>query len=91
MDSNSVLIQVLFFALTGWLATCYWVVSSRFKPHTRRFLIIPLWFPWMLLALGGPVVQGIVPHTQALSSGIGLTIGMLSVILMHRLMRRRSR
>ncbi len=91
MNSDFVLIQVLFFALTGWLATCYWIVSSHFKLHTRRFLIIPLWFVWMALALGGPVFQGTVPLTQALSSGIGLTIGMFLVIFMHRLSRRRSR
>ncbi len=91
MDSNSVLIQVLFLALAGWLATCYCIVSSRFKLYTRRFLIIPLWFVWMLLALGGPVFQGTVPLTQALSSGIGLTTGMLFVIFMHQLSRRRSR
>ncbi len=92
MDSNSVLVEVLFLALTGWLATCYWLITSRrFKLRTRRFFVIPLWFGWMLLALGGPVVQETIPLTQALSTGIGLTTGMLFVILVYQLNRRRSR
>ena len=91
MDSNFVLLEVLFFALAGWLATCYWIVNSRYKRQIPRFSIIPLWFVWMLLALGGPVVQNTVPLTQALSSGIGLSIGMLFTIIVHLRRTHRSR
>jgi hypothetical protein len=91
MNSNFVLMQVLFFALAGWLATSVRLLNSRYKVQTRRFLIIPLWFVWMTFALGGPVFQGTLPLSQAVSSGVGLTAGMLMFIVMRRLKYRRSR
>ncbi len=91
MDANSALMQAMFFALAGWIATCYRIVHSRIKPETRRLLVVPLWFVWMAVALGGPVLQGTVLAQDALFAGASLSIGMLMVLVMHSVNTRKSR
>lgn len=91
MDSNYALLQALVFALAGWVATCYCIVHSRIKPETRRWLIVPLWFVWMIIAIGGPVFQGVVSLKDAASTVTGLTAGMSMVLLMNARNSRRSR
>jgi hypothetical protein len=90
MDSNYALMQAMFFALAGWIATCYQIVHSRVRPETRRFLVIPLWFVWMALALGGPVFTGSVALTDALATGGSFSVGMVMFLLMRRLNSRRQ-
>jgi hypothetical protein len=89
MESNYALMQAMFFALAGWFATCYQIVHSRVRPQTRRLLVIPLWFVWMALALGGPVFQGVVTPTEALTTGASFSVGMVMFLLMRRLNSRR--
>ena len=91
MDSNYALMQAMFFALAGWLATCHRIVHSRIKQQTRRLLVIPLWLVWMTVALGGPVFQGTISVTEALSTGVSFSVGMALFLLMRRLNGRRSR
>jgi hypothetical protein len=91
MNSNYALMQALVFAFAGWIATCYCIVHSRIKPQTRRWLIIPLWFVWMIVAVGGPVFQGVVPVQDALSAVISLTIGLAFGVVMRRRSGSRSR
>lgn len=91
MDPNFALMQAMFFALAGWIATCYRIVHSQIKPETRRLLVVPLWFLWMALAIGGPIVQGVVSTQDALSTGVSFSMGMLLVLFMHRLNTRKSR
>ena len=91
MDPNFALMQAMFFALAGWIATCYRIVHSQIKPETRRLLVVPLWFLWMALAIGGPIVQGVVSAQDAISTGVSFSMGMLLVLLMHRLNTRKSR
>ncbi|HEX6291411.1 MAG TPA: hypothetical protein VFZ66_19665 [Herpetosiphonaceae bacterium] len=89
MDSNYALMQAMFFALAGWLATCYRIVHSRISPRTRRLLVIPLWFAWMAVALGGPVFQGAISVTDALTTGASFSAGMVIFLVMRRLNSRR--
>jgi hypothetical protein len=90
MESNYALMQAMFFALAGWFATCYRIVHSRIRPQTRRLLVIPLWFVWMALALGGPVFQGVVAATDALATGASFSVGMAIFWVMRHLDSRRS-
>lgn len=91
MDANYALVQAMFFALAGWVATCHRIVHSQIKPETRRLLVVPIWFAWMALALGGPVFQGIVPAQDALSIGVSFTFGMVIFMVMRRVNSRKSR
>ncbi len=91
MEANYALIQAMFFALAGWIATCYRIVHSQIKPETRRLLVVPLWFVWMAVALGGPVLQGVVSAQDALSTGASFSVGMLMVLVMRRVNARKSR
>lgn len=89
MDSNVALLQALFFALAGWVACCYRITHSRLALRTRRLLILPLWFVWMGMALGGLVFQGTLTPAHALSTGMAVTAGM-AMTLVARRGRRRS-
>lgn len=91
MDPDFALTQAMIFALAGWVATCYRIVHSSIKPQTRRLLIVPIWFVWMAVGLGGPVFQGVVTPANALSTGVSFSVGMLMVLLMRRVNSRRSR
>ncbi len=91
MDSNYALVQAMVFALAGWIASCYLIVHSSIPQQKRRLLIFPLWFMWMIVALGGPVFQGNLSITDAATSGVSVTVGMLVFLLMQSSRSRRSR
>jgi ammonia channel protein AmtB len=91
MDPNVALMQAMVFALAGWLACCYRIVHSQLKPRTRKLLVIPLWFGWMAFALGGPVFQGTVTVSNALSAGVAFSLGMGMALIMRRRSSRTSR
>ena len=90
MDSNYALMQAMFIALAGWIATCYRIVHSRVSLKTRQLLVIPLWFVWMAIALGAPVFQGTVTVTEALTTGASFSVGMVIFLVMRRVNSRRS-
>jgi hypothetical protein len=90
MDPNYALMQAMLFALAGWIATCYRIVHSEIKPQTRRLLVIPLWFVWMTVALGGPVFQGVITPVNALQTGASFSVGMLMFLFMRRVGSRKS-
>jgi hypothetical protein len=88
MSSNYALIQALALALAGWIASCYRLINSRYG--SRRWLVVPLWFVWMALAIGGPVTQGTLSVADAGSTVAGLTAGMvLAMLISARHLRRR--
>jgi hypothetical protein len=75
--------KVICIALVGWLATAHWIKTrARLSANLKRYLIVPAWFPWMGLALGGPVVQGSIPTGDALSAGLSFTFGMFLCLFM---------
>lgn len=88
MNSNYALIQALAFALAGWIASCYRLINSRYG--AKRWLVVPLWFAWMALAIGGPLTQGSLSIADAGSTVAGLTAGMaLAMLFNARYLRRR--
>ncbi|GAC1539238.1 MAG: hypothetical protein NVS4B8_13300 [Herpetosiphon sp.] len=78
------------FAMIGWLASSIAVKTSRISSRVQRILIIPLWFVWLALALGGPVVNGRASVTEALASGAACTAGLITFLLVSALRTRRS-
>lgn len=88
MDPNVALLQALFFALAGWVACCYRITHSRLGLRMRRLVIVPLWFVWMAVALGGLVFQGTLAPMHALSTGMAVTIGMAMTLVARRGKRR---
>lgn len=78
-------------ALVGWFATLFAISRSTLNGRRRRNLLIPSWIPWLALALGAPILSGIIPLSGAVSIGGAMTTGMLiSVVLARRHTRRRN-
>lgn len=69
-------------AFVGWLASCYAVKHSARFGRWRNRLIVPLWFVWMLMALGGAVVSEALPLVDAAGAGAACVVGMSSWLLM---------
>jgi len=88
MGTTDLLLRVMVIAMIGWLASSYRIVQSRLKPEWRRALIIPLWFVWMSLGLGGPVYTGALPLHEALTTGASFTVGMSVYLLLATLRSR---
>ncbi len=82
------LLQVMFFAMAGWIASSYRIAHSSLSPAWRRGLIIPLWFVWMAFGLGGPVYSGALPLGDAFAMAASFTIGMSMYLLLARYRRR---
>ncbi|GIV96449.1 MAG: hypothetical protein KatS3mg057_1106 [Herpetosiphonaceae bacterium] len=90
-ETTFVMFKVMIIALIGWLATAYWIKTRlNVRAQLKRLLIVPAWFPWMGLALGGPVYQGVVPSKEAISAGLSFTAGMLVYLFMLRRQGRRD-
>lgn len=69
-------------ALIGWLATIRAISTSRFSRKTKSWLLVPSWIPWMALALGAPILSGLLPWREALNIGGAMTIGMVVSIVL---------
>ncbi len=88
--STTTLMAALLLALFGWLATVHWIKDRRtMSEKTKQLLIIPSWFPWMALALGSVVAQGMLPAQEALQGAMSFSVGMLVFVFSTR--RRTSR
>jgi hypothetical protein len=71
-------------ALIGWFATLIAINRSSISGTWKRRFMIPSWLPWMGLALGAPILSGMIPLQQALNVGGALTTGMLVSMVMTR-------
>ena len=92
METTDLLLGLMAVAMIGWVATAYRVAHSRLAPRWRRVLIVPLWFVWMIFALGGPVYTGRLPLSEALATAASFTVGMTVYLFLFSLsMGRRSR
>ena len=90
-DTTLLLLKAICIALVGWLATAHLIKTrTNLKEKLKRFLIVPTWFPWMGLALGGPVYQGSIPSDEALSAGLSFTVGMFICLFMLNRQRRKG-
>jgi hypothetical protein len=75
-------------ALTGWFATLVAINRSSLTGAWKQRWMIPSWIPWLGLALGAPILSGMIPIQQALNVGGALTAGMLvSVVVSRRSLR----
>jgi hypothetical protein len=82
------LLRVMIFAMAGWIASSYCIARSDMSPAWRQGLIVPLWFAWMILGLGGPVYNGSVAFSDAMVTAASLTAGLSLYLFMARRQRR---
>lgn len=75
---TQMLIGAMLIALIGWLASVHWMRgTTRFSERTRRRLVVPLWIPWMALALASVVIPGRISLGEALQGTTGFSVGLL--------------
>jgi hypothetical protein len=74
-------------ALVGWFATIRVISGSRLSSGTKQLLLIPSWVPWMLIALGAPILAGSMSLGQAINLGGAMTMGMVVSIVFARRQR----
>jgi hypothetical protein len=81
----SAVVGAILVALIGWFATVRVIGTSRLGSRTKRLLMIPSWIPWMALALGAPILSGIMTLPHAINLGGAMTVGMMvSIVLAQR-------
>jgi small basic protein len=71
-------------AIVGWLATIFAISRSSLSRAWKRNLLIPSWIPWLALALGAPILSGLIPLNDAMSIGGAMTAGMVVSIVVGR-------
>ena len=83
MISTAVSVAIII-AIIGWLATIFAISRSSLSRTWKRNLLIPSWIPWLALALGAPILSGLIPLNDAMSIGGAMTTGMLVSIVVGR-------
>jgi hypothetical protein len=83
MISTAVSIAIIV-AIVGWLATIFAISRSSLSHTWKRNLMIPSWIPWLALALGAPILSGMIPLNDAFGIGGAMTTGMLVSIVVGR-------
>ena len=78
------IVGAMIVAIIGWFATIVAINRSSISHTWKRRWIIPSWIPWMGLALGAPILSGMIPIQQAINVGGALTTGMLVSIAVAR-------
>jgi hypothetical protein len=68
-------------ALVGWYATIHLLKQSKLSQRTKKWLTIPMWVPWLCLALLTPVATGELPFANALTFGVAMVMGMFGSVL----------
>jgi len=71
-------------AIVGWFATIFAISRSSVSSKWKRILLIPSWIPWLGLALGAPILSGMIPLNDAVNIGGAMTTGMLVSIVVSR-------
>jgi hypothetical protein len=71
-------------AIVGWFATIFAISRSSLSGKWKRILLIPSWIPWLGLALGAPILSGMIPLNDAINIGGAMTTGMLVSIVVGR-------
>jgi hypothetical protein len=75
----------IFVALVGWFATIRVISASKLSSSKKQWLIIPSWIPWMLFALGAPILAGTLSIPNAVNLGGAMTMGMaVSIVFSQR-------
>jgi hypothetical protein len=71
-------------ALIGWFATIFAISKSPLSSKKKLLLLVPSWVPWMALALGAPILSGLIPLTEAVNIGGAITMGMVVSLFISR-------
>ena len=72
-------------ALVGWFATIRAISASKLSSDRKQWLLIPSWIPWMVVALGAPILTGALSVANAINLGGAITMGMaVSIVIAHR-------
>ena len=80
---------VLFVALVGWFATIRLISASKLSHTKKQWLIVPAWIPWLIFALGAPILAGSLSIPTAINLGGSITMGMATSIVFSQ--RRQKR
>ena len=81
---STVVSAAIMIAIVGWLATILAISRSSLSRTWKRNLLVPSWIPWMALALGAPILNGLIPLHDAVSMGGAMTTGMLISVVIGR-------
>ena len=81
---STVVSAAMMIAIVGWLATIFAISRSSLSRTWKRNLLVPSWIPWMALALGAPILNGLIPLNDAVSMGGAMTAGMLISVVIGR-------
>jgi hypothetical protein len=73
MTMSAVAIAVLV-ALVGWFATIRVISNSALSSPRKRLLLVVSWIPWISLALGAPIFNGLLPLSEAVNIGGAMTV-----------------
>jgi hypothetical protein len=72
-------------ALVGWFATIRVIGAWRLSGSKKRLLVMLSWVPWMGLALGAPILSGLITLPSAINLGGAMTVGMMvSLVFANR-------
>jgi len=80
----TVVSAAIMIAIVGWLATILAISRSSLSRTWKRNLLVPSWIPWMALALGAPILNGLIPLNDAVSMGGAMNTGMLISVVIGR-------
>lgn len=83
MPSPTVTVAIII-ALIGWFATIFAISRSGLSSKKKLLLLIPSWVPWMALALGAPILSGMLPLREAINIGGAMTVGMAVSLAISR-------
>ena len=84
MISPTVAVAILV-ALIGWFATIRAISTSKLSRERKQWLLIPSWIPWLVVALGAPILAGVLSVANAINLGGAITMGMaVSVVFSQR-------
>jgi hypothetical protein len=78
------IVGAIIVALIGWFATIVAINRSSLSQAWKRRWMIPSWIPWIGLALGAPILSGMIPIQQAINVGGALTTGMVVSMVVAR-------
>jgi hypothetical protein len=71
-------------AIVGWFATIFAISRSPLSSKWKRILLVPSWIPWLALALGAPILSGLIPLNDAINVGGAMTTGLVVSIVFAR-------
>jgi hypothetical protein len=84
MLSPTIAVAILI-ALVGWFATIRAISASKLSNGRKQWLLIPSWIPWLVVALGAPILAGALSVANAINLGGALTMGMaVSIVFSQR-------